>query len=83
MIQTSEPIPTYILLDPVRLFCTWHFRHGVYGTNCPFPRLIIICGGVLQVVENGWVEIYHKDLSVGGQMKTFLHMNKFYCCVSR
>ena len=41
MIRTREPIPTYTLLNPVSLLRTWHFKHGVYGTSFPFPRLII------------------------------------------
>ena len=36
-IQTREPIPTYTLLNPISLLWTWHFKHGVYATNCPFP----------------------------------------------
>ena len=41
MIETREPIPTYTLLNPVRLLWTWHFKHGVYPTKFPFPLLII------------------------------------------
>ena len=29
-IQTRKPIPTYTLLNPVRLLWTWHFKHSVY-----------------------------------------------------
>ena len=42
MIQTTEPIPKYTLLNPVSLLWTWHFKHGVYATNVPFPSLIIL-----------------------------------------
>ena len=36
-IQTRGPIPTYILLNPVSLLWSWHFKHGVYATSFPFP----------------------------------------------
>ena len=42
MIQTRDPIPTYPRLNPVSLSWTWHFKHGVYATNFPFPGLIIL-----------------------------------------
>ena len=42
MIQTRDPIPTYPRLNPVSLLWTWHFKHGVYATNFPFPGLIIL-----------------------------------------
>ena len=41
MIQTRKPIPTYILLNPVSLLWTWHFKHSVYATSFPFPWIII------------------------------------------
>ena len=37
LIQTRGPIPTYILLNPVSLLWSWHFKHGVYATSFPFP----------------------------------------------
>ena len=40
MIQTREPIPTCILLNPVSLLQTWHFKHGKYATKFPFTYII-------------------------------------------
>ena len=37
LIRTRGPIPTYILLNPVSLLWSWHFKHGVYATSFPFP----------------------------------------------
>ena len=37
LIQTRGPIPTYILLNPVSLLWSWHFKHGVYATSFQFP----------------------------------------------
>ena len=54
MIQISEPIPTYTLLNPVSLLWTWHFQHGAYVT---INFSLIILWWCLQAEENGWVEI--------------------------
>ena len=42
LIQTRGPIPTYILLNPVSLLWSWHFKHGVYTTSFPFPWLVTL-----------------------------------------
>ena len=40
--QTRGPIPTYILLNPVSLLWSWHFKLDVYATSFPFPLPITL-----------------------------------------
>ena len=76
MTRTTEPISTYTPLNLVTLFWTWHYKHGRYAANFPVPWLVI-SKWCLQVVGNGWGEIYNKYLPVDGQMRTFYRSIKF------